>query len=542
MPQATSNYPYGFPGGMITQGVPISPVHRKVYYVGNHPTLLKGEITAADGNDGSFYKPWSSIDNAFSFVKAGDIVYVRPQHAVTVSAAAGIAIDVAGISVIGMGVGEDRPIITFATSTAATVTLSANDIHIANLIFKCNIASQTKMIAVSGTDCIIDSCEFREGTQTGLNFITLGTLDNDSDRSIIRNCRFYAPTAGNMDSAISLAKDFRRVQIADCSIYGDFDQGAIEVPTGGNAQIGLEILRCRVTNLLTNIAAISINGTGSDGIIKDCVLMTDTLASALDNGSLATDNVSWASISTDQVSSTPVFVPVDSASNILGADNSNNAFASTSVAANADGSIIERLEYIQTSVAVDSTHNYIGVDGANNLADTSAIVANRDGSVLERLEYLMDPLGDYNTGLGIRITKSGNLADGAGTDNLFTITGAILVNLLVGQVTTGVGGAATLKLTCDSDDICAATTIDSDVTGTTYWLSGIFSETLNGGVTPTTYTAGLATGGIGRVILGTFSGGAVTLAHVLDAADTGNILWTMYYVPLTASATVTAAA
>ena len=34
----------------------------------------------------------------------------------------------------------------------------------------------------------------------------------------------------------------------------------------------------------------------------------------------------------------------------IGADNSNNAFASTNVTANADGSVLERVEYVQTKV------------------------------------------------------------------------------------------------------------------------------------------------------------------------------------------------
>lgn len=45
----------------------------------------------------------------------------------------------------------------------------------------------------------------------------------------------------------------------------------------------------------------------------------------------------------------------DNAGNILGVDSANNEFASTLVAANADGSIIERQEYIQGRIAAVAT-------------------------------------------------------------------------------------------------------------------------------------------------------------------------------------------
>ena len=35
---------------------------------------------------------------------------------------------------------------------------------------------------------------------------------------------------------------------------------------------------------------------------------------------------------------------------------------------------------------------------------------------------------------------------------------------------------------------------------------------------------------------------ALTISHVLDAADTGAVTWTLYYLPLVSGATITAAA
>src|SRR5688572_6812669 len=172
---------------------------------------------------------------------------------------------------------------------------------------------------------------------------------------------------------------------------------------------------------------------------------------------------------------------------LIGADTANNDQATTLVAANRDGSVLERLEQIQQDLTDDSATNFIGVDDANNVAATTNVVANVDGSILERLEALMDPLSGYNPRLGFRVSKVSNLADGTGTDNLFTVTGRVLITSLTGEVTTVIGGAATLKLrdTTNSVDLCAATTVDTDAVGTMYALTSISTNILNGtGATP----------------------------------------------------------
>jgi len=139
-----------------------------------------------------------------------------------------------------------------------------------------------------------------------------------------------------------------------------------------------------------------------------------------------------------------------------------------------------------------------------------------------------------------------NLADGSGTDDLFTVTGRVLITSLTGEVTTVIGGAATLKIRdiTNSVDLCAATTIDSDAVGTMYALTSISANILNGtGATPVVGSIPNITGAqqVDVAIVGDVQA-ALTLSQVLDAADTGAITWRLTYIPLVASATVAAAA
>jgi hypothetical protein len=188
----------------------------------------------------------------------------------------------------------------------------------------------------------------------------------------------------------------------------------------------------------------------------------------------------------------------------------------------------------------------LGSNDNNNAFASSSVVANLDGSVLERLEALMDPLSGYNPRLGFGVTKVSNLADGSGTDNLFTVTGRVLITSLTGEVTTVIGGAATMKLrdVTNSVDLCAATTIDSDAVGTMYALTSISGNILNGtGATPVIGSIPNITGAqqVDVAIVGDVQA-ALTIAQVLDAADTGAVTWRLTYIPLIGGATVVAAA
>ena len=56
------NFTNGFSSGLLLRNVPIEdPIPGKAIWVGNNATRLSGESTAADGNEGSFLPPCSTI-------------------------------------------------------------------------------------------------------------------------------------------------------------------------------------------------------------------------------------------------------------------------------------------------------------------------------------------------------------------------------------------------------------------------------------------------------------------------------------------------
>src|SRR3990167_1045610 len=431
----------------------------KIFVVGDSGTANEDMLRELFGYDpDGTLRFFDDIDEAVGFctANAGDKIIVMPGHAETVTAAAGIDLDVAGISVIGLGQGEDRPIVTFTTAAAASMEWAAANVRVSGLVFKCNIASQNHMIDItSGDDGIIENCEFREGTQTGLSFITADTADNDCDRFAIRNCKFHAPTAGNYDNAIQLGIDLTGVRIENIEVYGDFDVACIDVPVGGNAQVDLQIKDVVLVNLLTAQHAIEINGTSSTGKIIRAYVQTDALATSIDAGGLEMFEAYYHD-GTDQAGWTPVAVQPDSVANILGADDADNGFASTNVVANTDGSVLERLEAIQQHVgATDGATNILGADDGDNGFASTSVVVNGDGSIIERMEYLQD---SQLVG-GVDATTNTQMSDVVGNKTDAAIADTIEGSAATTQSLVADTKAILQRLGADSANNTAATTL-----------------------------------------------------------------------------------
>ena len=145
--------------------------------------------------------------------------------------------------------------------------------------------------------------------------------------------------------------------------------------------------------------------------------------------------------------------------------------------------------------------------------------------------------------LGIHVTKTlATLADG----NIFATYGRVQITLLWGQsVTAGDGGATTLKLQeeTNSVDLCAATTITGDVTGTTYQLTGDVAVILNGTGNTPVIGVGYALSAFqqNRIIVG-MAAAADAIQQVQTGDDTAGVIeWHLYYIPLEDGAYVQAA-
>ena len=519
-----SNYPQGFAHGITIRGLPLQVAHPgKVFWVNNSGVLPTGGIGASDGNDGTYLRPFSTLDYAIGKCTAsrGDIIMIMPGHIEAVTATS-IAMDVAGVAIIGLGEGDLRPKFTFGVTTS-TISISAANCSLKNLVLVSTVDSVVAGITLAaGADGLTLDIETRD-TSAAIEFVsalvTVSTADN-----LVAKMRHRGFVAGNaMTRYIDLVGC--RDAVIDLDFFGIASTSVVDMRTTACNNI-------QVTGRFYNeTGALSYNVTNN----------TTSTWSVEGFDAKAARQFAGSDDQAVRYLDNPLIT--DDTNNAIGVDDADNAFASTNVTANRDGSVLERLEHILDVILDDETTNPLGVNDADNAFVSSSVVANVDGSILERLEALMDPLGGYDPILGYRVTKTGNLADGSGTDNLFTVTGRCLITHLSGEVIVQLATTNDIKISnsTDSTDLCAATTIVNDVVGTMYHLDGVKAAVLNSGIAPVVGSTSLANGGYQPIIVGATQN-AKTLAMVSNAAGTGTIDWVLYYKPLVASATVVAAA
>ena len=173
---------YGsFAAGVSIRGMPLVQTHPgRVYWVYNGTTLDTGHKSGSDGNKGTFEAPFATIDYAIGQCRAnkGDIIFVKPGHAETITTAAILVMDVAGIAIVGLGQGANRPTLTFGTNTTANIPITAANMSIQNFLFVANKAAVVSVFTATSTntptDFTVENCEFRDSSSS-LNFITIIT-------------------------------------------------------------------------------------------------------------------------------------------------------------------------------------------------------------------------------------------------------------------------------------------------------------------------------------------------------------------------------
>lgn len=271
---AISNYPNGFNDGLLLKGVPVNLPHPgKVYWVGNNAALLTGEKGASDGlsNDGSYLKPFASIDYAIGKCAAdrGDVIYVRPGHVETIDAASAVDLDVAGVTVIGLGRGAKQARFDF-TDTAGTVVVDADNVSIVNMNFHANVSGVAIGLSVlaGATDLLLSGCKFDvEATATD-EFLISVNFGVGCDGFVVEDC-IMDMGLGGAATGIKLVGATAGGNIRKCRIVGDYSQACIAGITTLSTEIYIE------DNFLSNgtsgnIGAVEVVEmlTGTTGIIR----------------------------------------------------------------------------------------------------------------------------------------------------------------------------------------------------------------------------------------------------------------------------------
>ena len=195
-----------------------------------------------------------------------DVVYVAPGHAESVVGAAGMTFSKAGVSYIGLGVGRNRPTITFSTSTAAQIIVSGANILFKNIVFDfTGVDAIVAAISVTGADVAFEDCDFLTNSATAgvvLGILTAAT----ATRFRVERCKFLGPAANSGTTTTACIKHEVGVDylIRDCYFTGKMTQAILNA----TALLRGVIDRNRFV-IATGTVAISVHASSTPFIVDN---------------------------------------------------------------------------------------------------------------------------------------------------------------------------------------------------------------------------------------------------------------------------------
>lgn len=275
-----SNYPNGFANGVSIRGVPLVQTHTgKVFWVSNSTVLLEGQRGGSDGNKGTFDSPFLTLDFAIGQCTAnrGDVIFIKPGHAETVSSATAIVADVAGIAIIGLGSGTLRPTFTFDTATTTTIPVSAANVAFKNIIFTANYADIVSVFTTTTAKSFaVEDCHIK-ATATNMNFLNVvdtNTTSNDTDGLHVVGCKWIEPDLATL-SLVKMDGTNANVTISENNVILGVNNNVAALMTIAAGKL-VTALTCRKnivyrlnTDTATGAILISTNGSTNSGIISE---------------------------------------------------------------------------------------------------------------------------------------------------------------------------------------------------------------------------------------------------------------------------------
>lgn len=465
-------------------------------------------VTGSDagGYGGSPDRPVATLDYAMSLCTANkhDIIYVMPGHSEALTTQ--VSADIAGVRIVGLGSGLDRPEFTLGANGMDGIDVSADGVTIENLYFnEATVSASAANINIDAANCTVRRVHMDMGANDRDGF----TITANGEKPVIEDCTCIV-TANGPDTWITFEDVvdmpvIRRNYIIGCDGTDAFDDGVLDF---GALAITNPIVMDNVFDGADQVLSV-LDDVG--GVVGDVFAGNRYGGSATDGDTvtlaattLADDAITAAKIATGAFTADAFAADAIVAATLATDSITADALAADAVAEVADGVCDEALTGHKTQSTV-----------GQSLASVEMCCEKSDGAVL------------------------------AGDDPIFTIAGGpVHILEISGIVTTNIGaGATNVKLQLDTTTPAAtvemnagAVDIDADAAGTSYRsinTTGIFTPVTAGFVlmgnsfatNPTEYFAPIG-----------------TIQFNSDAARDGVIKWYLRYKPLSPNSVVTAAA
>jgi len=264
-----SNYTY-FPGGIVSQGVPVfsGGQHRPI--MGNVFFVDSGHASAADDPyGGDKDAPFATLDYAISQCTSnnGDRIYVLDGHSETVANTTAFNVDKAGIEIIGLGRGSLKPTFSLETLSAATVTVGSANTLIENIRINANVTggSLVGLTVGAGADGSVFNNVDMYDTTSGKEFIKGISIAADADDLVFANCKYYGKAGGSTTNAVYAAGGADRLQFYNNFIDVDASSSAVAIDKATSN--GIQFVGNRIIQRDTGAGlGVSFHASSADGI------------------------------------------------------------------------------------------------------------------------------------------------------------------------------------------------------------------------------------------------------------------------------------
>lgn len=219
------------PGGVFNI-VDIEQHPKNVWFVDSGHAAAVNSTGAGRNPD----RPLASVAYAFSsdLVGAGDVVYVMPGHTETIAAAGSITADIAGVQVIGLGWGTNRPLFTWS-ATDSTIAVSAASVTFKNIRCAVSIDEVVSMWNITGAYVTLDAVDFEETTSAQAIQFLITT--NAADYLVVKNCYHEQVTAPAANSKWIQLVGPQGVRILNNFFHLVFTNAAASITISGSTAV-----------------------------------------------------------------------------------------------------------------------------------------------------------------------------------------------------------------------------------------------------------------------------------------------------------------
>ena len=229
-------------------------------------------VHSGTGTNGAGYgqnpdAPVATLDYAIGLCTAskGDVIYLMPGHAENITGATGCVLDIAGVQVVGLGNGALRPTLTLTTHVGATVSITAANCYMENVLIVGNFLNITAAmtLAATATGTTLKNLEFRDTSAVLGALIQISVAALCSDVTI--DGMKYQTIAGGLTAAatnvILAAGAADRFKLTNSRIYAHTSAAPVALSAAASVDVLIENVILKNTDTSAGLGIAMHNST-----------------------------------------------------------------------------------------------------------------------------------------------------------------------------------------------------------------------------------------------------------------------------------------